>query len=75
MMIVVDVSAIAEPDCGTVDALARIQLGAHRLGQRVVLRGARRELLELVELAGLSGVLRAEPDQASRDGGSPKSGK
>jgi STAS domain-containing protein len=61
MMIIVDVSAIAAPDCGTVDALARIQLGAQRIGHRVVLRGATPELLELVDLAGLGDVLPTEP--------------
>jgi hypothetical protein len=49
--ILVDVSAIADPDCGTVDDLARLQLAAGRLGQRV----------KLVEMAGLSEVLPAVP--------------
>ena len=46
-----------EPDAVVVDALARLQLGARRHGCRVRLRGASRELRELVELMGLTDVL------------------
>jgi ABC-type transporter Mla MlaB component len=46
-----------EPDAVTVDALARLQLGAQRSGCRVRLRGASPELAALVELMGLSQVL------------------
>ena len=46
-----------EPDAVTVDALARLQLGASRRGCRIVLRNASEPLLELVELMGLSNVL------------------
>ena len=55
----VDVSAITDPNCGTVDDLARLQLAARRLGQRVVLFGARPRLIEMVEMAGLADVLPA----------------
>jgi anti-anti-sigma regulatory factor len=48
------------PDLGTVDALARLQLAARRLGFEVRLCGASREVVELVELAGLGEVLRVE---------------
>ena len=56
-----DVSAVTNPDCGTVDALARLQLAAGRLGQRVLLFGAVPRLVELVEMAGLADVLPAVP--------------
>jgi ABC-type transporter Mla MlaB component len=46
-----------DPDAVTVDALARLQLGACRSGCRVVLRNASEPLLELVEFMGLSHVL------------------
>ena len=46
-----------EPDAVTVDALARLQLAARRLGCCVELRNASSELLELVELMGLTHVL------------------
>ena len=47
------------PDAVTVDALARLQLAAHRQGRRVRLQNASRALLELVEFMALSHVLRA----------------
>jgi ABC-type transporter Mla MlaB component len=46
-----------QADAVTVDALARLQLGAQRSGCRVRLRGASSDLLALVELMGLSEVL------------------
>jgi ABC-type transporter Mla MlaB component len=46
-----------EPDAVTVDALARLQLAAHRRGCQVRLRNASSELLELVAFMGLSDVL------------------
>ena len=51
-----DVSGV-EPDAVTVDALARLQLGARRNGCQVRLRGASSVLLELVAFMGLSNVL------------------
>ena len=46
-----------EPDAVTVDALARLQLAAHRHGCQVRLRDASPELLELVAFMGLRDVL------------------
>ena len=46
---------------GTVDALARLQLAMRRLGLELRLRDASRELLELLDLAGLTEVLGLEP--------------
>jgi hypothetical protein len=54
-----DVRALA-PDALTIDALARLQLAARRVGREVSLRGASLELVELLELCGLTGVLRVE---------------
>ena len=51
-----DVSGI-EPDAVTIDALARLQLGARRHGCTVTLRGATDELRELVAFMGLTDVL------------------
>jgi hypothetical protein len=48
-------------DIGTVDALARLQLTARRLGWRLRLREVPVELRELIELAGLSHALGVEP--------------
>jgi ABC-type transporter Mla MlaB component len=46
-----------EPDVVTVEALARLQLGARRHGCEVRLRNASDELLELVAFMGLRAVL------------------
>jgi ABC-type transporter Mla MlaB component len=46
-----------EPDAVTVDALLRLQLAARRNGCRVQLRGASKELCELVAFMGLADVL------------------
>jgi len=46
-----------DPDAVTVDALARLQLGARRHGCRVRLRNASEELRELVSFMGLEDVL------------------
>ncbi len=51
-----DVSGV-EPTVVTVDALARLQLGARRNGCRVRLRNASSALRELVAFMGLSEVL------------------
>jgi ABC-type transporter Mla MlaB component len=61
-----DVGAVDRPDIGTVDALARMALAARRLGRRLELRAARRELRELLVLAGLEGLaveVRREAEQ------------
>lgn len=52
-----DVGALAEPSAVTIDALARLQLTAGRLGYRVELRQACEELVELLVLTGLNEVL------------------
>jgi ABC-type transporter Mla MlaB component len=52
-----DVAALAEPDAVTIDALARLQLTARRLGYRMELRRACEELEDLLTLTGLLGVL------------------
>jgi len=52
-----DVGALAEPDAVTIDALARLQLTARRLGYRVELHRACGELEQLLVLTGLSVVL------------------
>ncbi len=47
-------------DGEALDALARLQLHARRRGHEIRLRHASRELQDLLELAGLGGVLRLE---------------
>jgi hypothetical protein len=55
-LVVCDVAAL-DPDLVTVDALARLQLTARRLGRRVRLRHASCKLEELLALAGLCDVV------------------
>jgi hypothetical protein len=57
--IVCDVGAVT-PDAAAVDALARLQLNAQRLGLEIRLQHASSELRELIAFAGLDQVLRVE---------------
>jgi ABC-type transporter Mla MlaB component len=66
-LILCDVGGLVDPDLAAVDALARLQLTARRLGCRIRLRGACGHLQELLALSGLDDVvplserLRPEP--------------
>jgi ABC-type transporter Mla MlaB component len=55
----VDVGGL-KADAATVDALARLAIRLRRLGYHIRLRRPSRELVELIELAGLSDTLAAE---------------
>ena len=55
--IVIDVSALTEPDPVLLDSLVRLQLAAQRLGTSIRLQNACAGLVDLLELAGLSDVL------------------
>jgi hypothetical protein len=55
-----DVGDVAEPDADTIDALARLQLLAARVGVRFRFSRACEELLDLLELTGLADVLPCE---------------
>lgn len=56
-LLVCDVGALTDADLGTVDALARLQLTARRLGGKVCLLHASAELRDLLALAGLRAVV------------------
>lgn len=62
-----DVGAIGTPDTVTVDALARLQLTARRLGHRVALRGASPELRAVLRRAGLCDAVPIAPTRSQRD--------
>jgi hypothetical protein len=47
-----DVTGVV-PDLGAVDALARLQLIAQRLGGRIRLRGVDRDIAELIDFVGV----------------------
>jgi hypothetical protein len=55
-----DVGTIVEPDARVVDALARLQLAAGRLGCDLRLQRASAELAQLLDFMGLADVLRVE---------------
>lgn len=55
--VVCDVSALVDPDVGTVDALARLALTARRFGRELRLRHACGDLRDLLVLVGLDGVV------------------
>jgi hypothetical protein len=57
--IVCDVGSF-HPDAAAIDALARLQLTAKRLGLELRLRHASTELQDLLDFAGLREVLRVE---------------
>jgi ABC-type transporter Mla MlaB component len=56
-IIVCDAAALTDPDLGTVDALARLQLTARRLRSQIALCHASPELEDLLGLVGLGGVV------------------
>lgn len=64
---VCDVRGLVRPGLAAVDALARLRLVARRHGCRLLIAGAHRELLTLLEVAGLGGL-------AGPGGRSPLSG-
>jgi dihydrodipicolinate synthase/N-acetylneuraminate lyase len=56
-LVVFDVAAFADPDAVVVDALARLQIGAGRLGKTIELRHASARLRALLTMMGLGGVM------------------
>jgi len=52
-----DISELAPPDAPAIEALARLQLTALRLGHRIRLRNGRGELEDLLALVGLVELL------------------
>jgi anti-anti-sigma regulatory factor len=59
--LVLDCSPLEKPDCATIERIARLQLAVRRCGCELRLRNPNDPLLELIGLAGLTGVLRFEP--------------
>ena len=59
-VVVFDVAALTDPNLGTIDALARARLIAHRDGRELRLADASAELLEMLELAGLAETVPCE---------------
>lgn len=64
--LVCDVRDLETPEDGTIEALARLQLTARRLGRGVRFRGAGAALREALELLGLRDVLDVGPPSGVR---------
>ena len=60
-LVVLHVGALADPDLGTVDALARAGLAARRRGCELRVDDACEQLRDLLDLAGLGDVVRCGP--------------
>jgi len=79
--LVCDVATIVEPDAVTVDALARLQLTARRLGRRVRVEHASAELRGLLTFMGLSDAVPLsersglEARRQTKEGEQPVSGE
>lgn len=57
-----DAGGLTDPDCAMVDALARLQLAARRLGSIVRLCHVPPELHDMLSLAGLCDVIGCSDD-------------
>lgn len=58
--VILNCARIRKPDLQTIDELARLQLGLRRAGCELCLAGASAPLRELIDFAGLAGVLRVQ---------------
>ncbi len=65
------------PDLSAVDALARLELAAKRMGCSIVVREAHAELCDLLELAGLADLLEGarKPSCGLQVGGQAEGGE
>jgi ABC-type transporter Mla MlaB component len=61
--VICDLAGIERVDAVTIDALARLQLTARRLGRRLLLRNASADVQTLLALMGLAGVVPLEPQR------------
>jgi anti-anti-sigma regulatory factor len=73
--IVCDVGAVMAPDAVTIDALARLQLTAKRMGCEMRIRRASPELRDLIAFMGLSGVVPLSDQSAVEARRQPKEGE
>ena len=74
IVVVIDGARFDRPDLATVNALARLQLAATRLGWTVRLRNPTAELCALLDLVGLRDVIGAGP-LLLEPGGQPEGGE
>jgi anti-anti-sigma regulatory factor len=74
-VVVCDVSALVGADAVAIDALARLQLTARRLGSRICVRHASPELRDLLAFTGLADIcgLRLELERQAEERKEPVS--
>jgi ABC-type transporter Mla MlaB component len=66
-LVTCDVAGVTQPSAADVDAVARLQLTARRLGRSIRLRHASGRLCELLDLFGLREVVPCvPPNEAAR---------
>jgi ABC-type transporter Mla MlaB component len=66
-LVTCDLSGVADPDAAALEALARMQLTARRMGRSIRLAHVRPEMRALLALAGLTDIVptvRARPEWA-----------
>ena len=77
--VVVNCACIGKPDLDTVDTIARMELATRRRGRKLSLYRTATPLVELLDLAGLAGVLRVEvkrqPEEGKEPGGVEEEGE
>jgi len=71
-VVICDVGAIVDPDATAVDALARLQLAARRLGRRIRLTHASGDLQDLLALMGLGEIVPLDPGLRVQTRGEPE---
>jgi hypothetical protein len=64
--IILDCAQFEEPNLGTIDQIACLQLAARKNGVDLRLANATRSLLELIDLCGLARVLLVEPQRQAK---------
>jgi ABC-type transporter Mla MlaB component len=74
-VVVCDVGALVDPDVAAVDALARLQLTAQRLGRGIRLQHASEELIDLLSFMGLRDAVLLYAELPLEAQGKPEEGK
>lgn len=75
-LVTCDIGAIVDPDLAALDAVARMALTARRVGAAIEFQNACHGLLDLLELAGLTDVVRlVNPRSGIEVGREPEHGE
>jgi len=69
LILVVDVRTLTEPDLGTIEVLARLQLAAHRLGATIRLGHTCEQVRDLLACSGMGELLPLDAESGVDDDG------